>query len=96
VFPVRCSNCGAQLANVDIQSCPKCGSTNKTVSLEGRVLSQSKLSANISWQRIEKSVEKNWPLAALLVVLNLVSMIPAYFLSGWSSVLVCWSLLYLC
>jgi hypothetical protein len=40
----------------------------------------------MSWKKIEKTVVKNWPVLLILVVLQLISTIPGYFLSGWTSV----------
>jgi hypothetical protein len=37
-------------------------------------------------QRLEEEIRKNWRLIVVLIACNLISMIPAYFLSGWASV----------
>jgi hypothetical protein len=37
-------------------------------------------------QRLETEVRKNWPLIITLVICSLISLVPAYFLSGLASV----------
>lgn len=46
------------------------------------------LTARISMtiQRLETEIRKNWLLVVVLVLCDVVSIIPAYFLSGWASV----------
>jgi hypothetical protein len=43
---------------------------------------------SITTRKIEEEIKKNWPLIAVLVLGDVVSTIPAYFLSGWASVAV--------
>jgi len=43
---------------------------------------------SITTRKIEKEIKKNWPLITVLVLGDVVSTIPAYFLSGWASVAV--------
>ena len=40
----------------------------------------------ISWRKIEETIKKDWRLIPVLVILQIVSAIPGYFLSGWTSV----------
>jgi hypothetical protein len=46
------------------------------------------ISARVSMtiQRLETEVRKNWRLIIILVACDVISVIPAYFLSGWASV----------
>jgi hypothetical protein len=85
-FPVTCSHCGHPLRDADETPCPNCGHTERTVHLEAHA--QVKTSARVSMtiQRLEEEVRKNWPLIITLVACDLISVIPAYFLSGWASV----------
>ena len=39
-------------------------------------------------QRLQTEVKKNWPFIATLIVCNLLSAVPAYFLNGLASVAV--------
>lgn len=48
------------------------------------------LSARVSMtiRKIETEIKKNWVLLVILVLCDVVSVVPAYFLSGWASVAV--------
>lgn len=50
----------------------------------------SMLSARVSMtiRKIETEIKKNWVLLVILVLCDVVSVVPAYFLSGWASVAV--------
>jgi hypothetical protein len=37
-------------------------------------------------QTLRTEIEKNWLLVVILVLCDVVSVVPAYFLSGWASV----------
>ena len=39
-------------------------------------------------RKIKQEVKKNWPLLVILVLCDVISVVPAYFLSGWASVIV--------
>jgi len=39
-------------------------------------------------RKMEMEIKKNWPLVVILVLCDVVSVVPAYFLSGWASVAV--------
>jgi hypothetical protein len=86
-FPATCDRCGYALRDVE-ETCPICGPAPKTVHLEART--RTGLSARVSTttRKFEKEMKKNWPLILVLFVGNLLSAVPAYFLSGWSSVTV--------
>jgi hypothetical protein len=51
---------------------------------------QAKASARVNFtiRKMTTEVKKNWPLIAILVLCDLASTIPAYFLSGLTSVAV--------
>jgi predicted RNA-binding Zn-ribbon protein involved in translation (DUF1610 family) len=85
-YKVTCSRCGHRLQNETETPCPICGDTRRTVHAELR--SQSTSSARVvpTIHRFQTEVKKNWPLIATLIVCNLLSVFPAYFLNGWASV----------
>ena len=85
---VHCANCGYELRDVDHTPCPKCGDSRRTVNLEARA--QMGLTANVrmTMRRLEEEIKRNWPLITVLALGDLISTIPAYFLSGWASVAV--------
>jgi hypothetical protein len=43
-------------------------------------------SASLTLRKVEEEMKKNWPLVILLLLGNFISIVPAYFLSGWWSV----------
>jgi hypothetical protein len=56
------------------------------VELEARGTVMASARASMTRRRIEEEVRKNWPLIAVLVICDLISIIPAYALSGIQSV----------
>jgi hypothetical protein len=85
-FPVTCSNCGHPLRDVHDTPCPNCGHTGRTVHLAALAHVKASAGVSMSIQRVTEEIRKNWPLIVVLVVCDLISMIPAYFLNGWKSV----------
>jgi hypothetical protein len=85
-FPVTCSNCGHRLQNGNKTRCPICGDTRSTFHAEVSVQSTCFVHVGMMFHRLQTEVKKNWPLIAILIVFNLLSVFPAYFLSGWASV----------
>jgi hypothetical protein len=83
---VRCTNCGQELRDLNETPCPKCGDTRKSLGLEARMQIKLSAIARMTRTKIEKELQKNWPLIVALFVLDAFSTIPAYFLSGWASV----------
>jgi uncharacterized membrane protein YvbJ len=85
-FPVTCTNCGHALRDENETPCPNCGDIRRTVHMA--VSTQIGLTARISVtiRRVETEIKKNWLLVIVLVLCDVVSIIPAYFLSGWTSV----------
>jgi hypothetical protein len=92
MFPVKCNGCGYQLKDVYDLPCPKCGCDQATVSMAARAQAAfSGRATAVGHQTIEE-MKKDWPYILLLIAVILVSGIPAYFLSGWTSVMVSWLL----
>jgi predicted RNA-binding Zn-ribbon protein involved in translation (DUF1610 family) len=87
-FPVTCSNCGHRLQNENETPCPNCGDTRRTVHMEARGQTISSARVGMTIHRLQTEVKKNWPLIATLIVCDLLSVFPAYFLNGWASVAV--------
>ena len=87
-FPVTCTNCGHQLRDENETPCPNCGDSRRTVHMTASM--QIGLSARLSMtiRKMEMEIKKNWPLVVILVLCDVVSVVPAYFLSGWASVAV--------
>ena len=87
-FPVTCTNCGHKLRDENEKPCPNCGDNRRTVHMAART--QIGLSARVSMtiRKLETEIRKNWPLLVVLVGCDVVSVVPAYFLSGWASVAV--------
>ena len=88
MFRVHCNDCGHELRDVNETPCPQCGSNKRTVELEARGQAMTMGAARMSRRTIEEEVKKNWPLIATVGACNLLSTIPAYFLSGIPSVVV--------
>ena len=86
MFRVHCTDCSHELRDVNETPCPQCGSNKRTVQLEARGQAVTMASARISRRNFEREVKKNWPLIATVGACNLLSAIPAYFLSGIPSV----------
>ena len=88
-YPVTCTNCGHLRQSEDQTPCPNCGDARRTVHAELRAQSTSSARLGpVTIQRLQTEVKKNRPLVALLIVCNLLSAVPAYFLNGWASVAV--------
>jgi hypothetical protein len=90
MFPVTCKNCGNSLKNVEDLPCPKCGSVQAIVHMTARSMAASSGRATMSGHMTVETMRKNWPYIILLVAIILISGIPAYCLSGWTSVVVSW------
>ncbi len=86
-FSATCDRCGQLLIDVDAK-CPNCGDAPKTVHMEARTQVSAAANARMTRRKFEQELKKNWSLIVVLVALDLFSMIPAYFLSGWQSVVV--------
>jgi hypothetical protein len=87
-FPVTCSNCGHRLQNENETPCPICGDTRRTVHSETHIQSASSVRVGMTIHRLQTEVKKNWPLIVTLIMCDLLSVFPAYFLNGWASVAV--------
>jgi hypothetical protein len=87
-FPVMCTNCGQKLRDENETPCPNCGDTRRTVHMTASA--QIGLSARVSMtiRKMETEIRKNWLLMLVLVMCDVVSVVPAYFLNGWASVAV--------
>jgi hypothetical protein len=83
--PATCDRCGHELADVH-QVCPNCGPASRTVHMEATAYARAVASVRMTTRKLERELKKNWPLILLLICIDLFSMIPAYFLSGWLSV----------
>jgi hypothetical protein len=68
--------------------CARCGDTRRTVHMEARSQITSSMQLSTTLRRLEVEVKKNWRLIAVLIICDIVSIVPAYFLSGWASVAV--------
>ncbi len=90
MFPVTCKNCGQTLNNVDDLPCPKCGCDQAIVHMAARTMAAASGRATMSGHKTEKETQKSWPYIILLVAIVLISGYPAYYLSGWNSVVVSW------
>jgi uncharacterized membrane protein YvbJ len=90
MFPVTCKNCGHALKNVEGLPCPKCGSDQAIVHMAARSMAAVSGRATMSGHRTEEKMRKNWPYIILLVAVIFISGFPAYFLNGWTSVVVSW------
>ena len=86
MFPVYCSTCGFRLANVAISACPQCGSIFKRVELSARSSGMMTGRAQISWRKVEKTIERDWMFVALLGLILIMSGFVSYFTTGWLSV----------
>jgi hypothetical protein len=84
---VNCSACGCELPGVDSGPCPKCGGMAKTVQLEARGQMMTSGSLKVSLRKIEMAVKKDWKLICILIVMQLIAVGLAYFLSGVASVI---------
>ncbi len=87
-FPVTCTNCGHSLRDVNETPCPNCGDTRKTTHMSANIQVTSSVKVSTTLRKLEIEIKKNWPLIVVLVVCDLLSVIPAYYLSGWASVAV--------
>jgi hypothetical protein len=90
MFPVNCNRCGYRLADVYDLPCPECGCAQATVSMEARMQSASSGRATVIGHQTIEVMKWDWPYILLLIAVILISGIPAYFLSGWPSVIVSW------
>ena len=90
MFPVKCTSCGYQLKDVHDLPCPKCGSGQAAVSMAAHTQSTSSGRATVVGHQTIEAVKMNWRFVLLLIGVVLISGIPAYFLSGWASVIVSW------
>jgi len=79
-FPVTCTNCGHHLRDENETPCPNCMEATAHSMLSARV--------SMTIRKIETEIKKNWVLLVILVLCDVVSVVPAYFLSGWASVAV--------
>ena len=85
---VTCSNCGA-VRDEHAERCPKCGDTRRTFHEEKiHIPIHSSVTVRSAIRRIRTEIKKNWRLITVLIICDVLSTIPAYFLSGWWSVLV--------
>jgi RNA polymerase subunit RPABC4/transcription elongation factor Spt4 len=86
---VKCSDCDYELAE-NQSPCPNCGGTKRTINFEVPTMTVKVTASAVQMtlQRIEVEIKRNWPLIAVLSIGDLISTIPAYFLSGWASVTV--------
>jgi len=85
-FPVTCTKCGYQLKDENETPCPECGDSRRTVHMSARMQSTSSARVSTTVRRIEEEIRKNWPLLTVLIACDVLSVVPAYFLSGWASV----------
>jgi hypothetical protein len=86
---IHCTDCGHDLGNAPRNTpCPKCGSTNRTVGAVGLAAGKASVSGRGGWSTTKEEIKKNWPLIAVLALCDLLSTVPAYFLSGFLSVAV--------
>jgi hypothetical protein len=90
MFPVKCNGCGCQLNDVHDLPCPKCGCNEATVSMAARAQAASSGRAAAVGHQTIGEPKWNWPIILLLIAVILISGIPAYFLKGWTSVIVSW------
>jgi hypothetical protein len=81
----RCTNCNHVLAPGE-SPCSVCGDTRRTVDMELNATTKPVVSVNMTVTRLREELKKNWPLIAVLVLGDVLSTIPAYFLSGLASV----------
>ena len=84
---IYCSNCNHELRENE-SPCPKCGDTRRTFTESINMKMGSNVTVTTEIHRLRKEAQKNWPLVLVLVLINLASVIPAYFLSGLPSVLI--------
>jgi hypothetical protein len=85
---VNCSDCGCELPDVNSGPCPNCGSINKTVQLQAHSQAGATASAKTFALKAVTEMKGNWKLICMLVVVNFISVVSAYFLSGFKSVIV--------
>jgi hypothetical protein len=69
-----------------VDHCPNCGGTAKTVYLEALSSIQVKSRVQGIWRGINVFKEWSWKAISILAIVNFVAMVPAYYLSGWWSV----------
>jgi predicted RNA-binding Zn-ribbon protein involved in translation (DUF1610 family) len=83
----HCSNCGHEVDDLVRAPCPRCGDTRITVSAVGNI---NACIGDCTWELAasRRGIKKNRPFIAVLALGDLISTIPAYFLSGWASVAV--------
>jgi uncharacterized membrane protein YvbJ len=82
---VFCGNCGHELAENE-RPCSKCGDTRRVHHVTSTMHVNSKVTVTTTVQKIRREIVKNWSLIVVLVMCDLISIIPAYFWSGWPSV----------
>jgi hypothetical protein len=92
MFPVTCRNCDHSLKNVEDLPCPKCGCDQAIVHMAARTMVSSSGGATMSGHRAIETNRTSWPYIGLLGIVVLASGVPAYYLSGWTSVIVSWLL----
>jgi hypothetical protein len=81
----ECSSCHHKLGENEAP-CPNCGDTRRTVRHVSEIKMPVSVSLSITLQSTKEEIRKNWPLIVVLILGDLVSTTPAYFLSGWTSV----------
>jgi hypothetical protein len=87
-FPATCDICHRELKDVS-EVCPKCGpDAAKTVHMETRAQMTMSATVRMTILKLEEEIYKNWPLLFVLIICDLISVVPAYFLSGVPSVAV--------
>jgi hypothetical protein len=62
--------------------------TRRTIPAEVHLQSTSSVSVGMTIHGLREEVKRNWPLIATLIVCDLLSLFPAYFLNGLASVAV--------
>ena len=90
MFPVNCNGCGYQLKDVYDLPCPKCRCDQATVSMAARGQVATSGRATMEGHQTIEEMRRDWPFILLLIAVISISGIPAYFLSGWLSVIVSW------
>ena len=85
---IHCGDCGHELSASAGVPCPECGSMNVTVAPRPGHISFVGHAPTVTMDSVKKELQKNWGLLVILIGCDVVSTVPAYFLSGWASVVV--------
>lgn len=71
--------------------CPICQSTKFRLALSGRSQGMARGGASLAGHKMIHTQERSWPFLLALLAIILLSGFPAYYLSGWLSVVLSWT-----